>query len=79
VTQRVITLIKVVLQSVRNSLTSALLRDLDPLSERSDDAVNFSDQHPGTKPVMMPKMHALTRKDQLGDNMALMQKLHPGN
>ena len=47
----------------RSVISSAA--NLDPFHERPDSAVTFMDWHPGVKLIMFPKMHQITRKDQL--------------
>ena len=56
-------------------ISSAL--DVNPFRERAEDAVLFTDHHPGVRHVMFPKLHQITRKDQLGENFARMRRAFP--
>ncbi len=61
----------------RRSVVSTIIPNI--FDQKSDDSIQFMELHPGVKLLMFPKMHEITRKDQLGENMAKMQLKFPGN
>ncbi|XP_059085357.1 tubulin monoglutamylase TTLL4-like isoform X2 [Tigriopus californicus] len=67
----------VIARRSRRSLALSRSFNLEPFTEKAEDAINFMDQHPGVKLIMFAKMHEIARKNILGERFFIMQTQFP--